>query len=179
MSESRVGDARELRPALAQYEFRADRFSYVVLAGPPFVFSMIFTCFMAFGNESTRGVWAIALLAWAVLLAVLLLLRSFRIIIRDGILAYRFSFRGTRSIRLGEIKRAIVNVKLLTTPVGRPPYALVIEPLPESGVKPFAINMKLLSRDDLRTLFHILGDKVLDEKHRMDAVVGKRRRRPN
>jgi hypothetical protein len=160
-----------------QYEFRADRFSYIALGGLPFVFSMLFTYFSAFGNyDPDHQVWPIALLAYAVLGGVLLYLRSFRITIRDGTLSYRFLFRGTRSIKLSDIRQARVDVRLLTTPSRRPPYALFIEPLSGADAKPFVINMKLLGRENLRTLFDLLRDKVLDEKHRMDGVLKKRKR---
>jgi hypothetical protein len=162
---------------LPQYEFRADRFSYVALGTLPFVFSVIFTYFLAFGDyDSDHQVWPIALLAYVIFAGVLLYLRSFRITIRNGLLSYRFLFCGTRSIKLSDIKQATVDVRLLTSRARRPPYALSIEPLPGIQTNPFVINMKFLSKEHLRTLFEILKDKVVDEKHRMDRVLGKRAR---
>jgi hypothetical protein len=143
------------------------------------VFSILFSYFTVFGNyDSNHPVWPIAVFAYAVFAGVLLYLRSFRIRIRDGLLSYRLLFRGTHSIKLSDIKQAKVDVRLLTTPSRRPPYALFIEPLPETDAKPFVINMKLLGRENLRTLLDLLGDKVVDEKHRMDGVIGKRRGHP-
>jgi hypothetical protein len=157
-----------------QYEFRADRFSYITLGALPFVFSVLFTYFLAFGNyDSDHPVWPIALLAYAVFGGVLLFLRSFRITIRGGVLSYRSLFHRTRSIKLSDIKEATVDVELLTTRSRRPPYALFIEPVPGTDVEPFVINMKLLGRENLRTLFDLLKDKVVDEKHRMAGVLGK------
>ncbi len=157
-----------------QYDFRADRFSYIALGGLPFVFSLLFTYFTAVGNyDSDHPAWPIALFAYAIFVAVLLYLRSFRITICDGLLSYRSLFRGTRSIKLSDIKQAKVDVRLLTTPSRRPPYALFVEPLPGADAKPFVINMKLLGRENLRRLFDLLGDKVLDEKHRMGGVIGR------
>jgi hypothetical protein len=162
-----------------RYKFTADRFSYVALGGLPFVFSVVFTYFYAFGNyDHDHPVWPLALLAYAVFVGILLYLKAFRVTIRDGLLSYRLLFRGTRSIKFSDIKQARVDTKRLTARSGRPPYALFIEPLPGVDAPPFAINIKLLGRGDLRTLFDILGDKVSDPKHRMDRVLGKRIRRP-
>jgi hypothetical protein len=158
------------------YEFKADRFSYIALGTAPFVFSVLFTYFLAFGNyDSDHPVWPIALLVYAIFVGVLLYLSSLRITVRDGLLSYRSLFRGTHSIKLSDIRQARVDVRLLTIPSGRPPYALFIEPLPTADVKPFVINMKLFSRENLRTLFDLLGDKVLDKKHRMGRVTGRRK----
>jgi hypothetical protein len=162
-----------------QYEFRADRFSYIALGALPFVFSVVFSYFFAFGNyDSDHPVWPLALLAYGVFGGVLLYLRSFRITIRGGVLSYRILFRGTRSIKLSDIRQARVDVKMLTTPSRRPPYALFIEPVPGTDARPFVINMKLLGRENFRTLFDLLKDKVVDEKHRMDGVLRKQKQHP-
>jgi hypothetical protein len=160
------------------YEFRADRFSYLALGGLPFAFSVLFTYFTLVGrHDSAHPVWAMALFAYAVCLGVFLYLMSFRITMRDGVLTYRRPFGPSRSMRLCDIKHAKVDVRLLTTRARRPPYALYVEPLAGTDARPLIINIKLLSREDLRTLFDLLGDKVLDEKHRMDGVIGKRKKR--
>jgi hypothetical protein len=165
---------------LPQYEFRADRFSYIALGTLPFVFSVIFTYFWAFGDyDSDHQVWPIALLAYVIFAGTLLYLRSFRIAIREGVLSYRFLLHRTCSIKLSDIKQATVDVRLLPSHTRRPPYALSVEPLPGVQTTPFVINMKLLSKEHLRTLFEILKDKVVDESNRMDGVLGeKRTRRP-
>jgi hypothetical protein len=142
-------------------DFRANKFSYIALGTLPLGFSIIFIYFAIFGHyDSDHPVWPFALLACAVLSGVLSYLGYFRITVRDGTLSYRTLWRGTRTIRLADIKEARVDVKLLATPPRRPPYALFLEPLPGTGKEPLVINIKFLSREDLRKLMEILGDKV-------------------
>jgi hypothetical protein len=164
------------RATFASYEFGADRFSYIALAAAPFAAFMFFSYFAAFGEDKRSGqVWVIATLAGTILVAVIAYLRTFRVIIRDGTLIYRRLFHRASSISLCDIEEAKVDVKLFATPRGRPPYALLIKPLSRSDTAPFAINMKFLSRGDLRTLLDLLGEKVADKKRWADRIVKKRK----
>jgi hypothetical protein len=135
-------------------QFGADFFAYAALDGPPLLFFLLFCIALPFNWK----VWPFALISAIISATVTLYLATFRITIDHNILSYRHLLQVTRSVRLSDIKLAKIDVRLLFTPAKRPPYALFIELA--TGGPPIVINLKLLSRDDIRVILDFLGDKL-------------------
>jgi hypothetical protein len=83
---------------------------------------------------------------------------SFQLKIDDHALEYRSLFGGRKSIALLEIAKAEVK----TGPENSfgPFYRLTIYPQHELRLRPIVINLKVFSREDLKQLYKILGDKL-------------------
>jgi hypothetical protein len=105
------------------------------------------------------------------------IIRYFKLTIDGDAISYRTLFSGTRSLLRSEIKCARVEIKILINRAGVPPYALILEPYPQTGRRPLNINMKFFSRPDLRILFDFLGDKLDGSQHKMDRILRTRIRR--
>jgi hypothetical protein len=81
---------------------------------------------------------------------------TIRIQYSEGELSYRTLFSGTRSVLLVDIESA--ETKVIGTSKGA--YRLLVIYLrPEKAQKPMAMNIKLLSKEDVGRLFDILGPK--------------------
>ncbi|HEX4650290.1 MAG TPA: hypothetical protein VH250_02185 [Granulicella sp.] len=90
----------------------------------------------------------------AVLLFLVVWLRRFRIVVANGKLTY-YSLFGKQSVALDEVRSARTEVELGS----RPPLRIVLEVAQEQR-EPVVINMKPFRKEDLRTLFRILGPKM-------------------
>jgi hypothetical protein len=102
------------------------------------------------------GDWRLTLLTGVAFFLSMLWVGTIRIQYSEGKLSYRTLFSGTRSVLLVDIESA--ETKVIETSKGA--YRLLVIYLrPEKAQKPIAINIKLLSKEDVGRLFDILGPK--------------------
>ena len=152
-------------------EFRADWFAYFALDGIFGLFCLAFTYFTfreLYLGLPQSGIAYYAIISYAIFLIIIFVIRSYSVKIENGVLSYRFLLTH-HAVKLSAIKNARIDVrvrnvlKLLQTKPSRPAYALVIESANGAEGGQFEINMKFLSRKDLRALVALLADKVSDK----------------
>ena len=106
----------------------------------------------------------ICILLCAAMLA-LVWLRSFKVTLHDGKVAYKTLFSTTSYLEYSEIATAKIESSVST---GEGRYGatvrLVVQPVPSSGKKPLIINAKVFSREDIRHLLSKLNPEISDKR---------------
>lgn len=136
-----------------KFEARTCRSTYLVFLaflGPLFILGLV----ASLKSQAWEGFWiyigAVSLVvAW---------ITSYKLSIDDHELSYRTLFAGTRSITLSEIAKAEAKVGVKDS--FGPMYRLTVYSLKGPDSRPIVINLKVFSREDLKQLFHLLGDRI-------------------
>jgi hypothetical protein len=119
-------------------------------------------------SNAQESDWNLPFIFAVLLLAVLLLIRVYKIEISEDSLSYRSPLRGTRAIRYEDIERVqtciTINAGAIPTENrAGPMFRLEIYPRANSDVSGrIVINMKIFRFEDIRLLLEVLKKKVPD-----------------
>lgn len=141
--------------------------SYLVFGLVPM--SAFVISFLAFTLGEIKDGFGFPMFLLLVSFGVVISIARFRITIHGDMLAYRSLFHADRGLRLSEIARARVDVRIFNRTnreyfTFAPPFALVVEPYPEVKDEPLIINLRIFSRKDLAQLFDFFGGKLVNDK---------------
>ena len=90
-------------------------------------------------------------------------LGSLRIMLDDNGISYRSMTSGTICVPWSEIAKAEMKVGYKDYwDRFKPPFRLVVEPLPSSGKRRIVVNMKIFSQEDGSLLLNTLKSKLVD-----------------
>jgi hypothetical protein len=119
-------------------------------------------------TSAQESEWNFPFIFAALLLAVLLLIRVYKIEISEDSLSYRSPFRGTRAIRYEDIERVQTSITInagaiRTEKRAGPMFRLEIYPWADSDISGrIVINMKIFRFEDIRLLLEVLRKKAPD-----------------
>lgn len=119
------------------------------------------------------GIWIVASLRTSTVAApvvcgvvaltsIVLMVKSYSVQVRNGILRYRSLLGGSREIRISDIESVAVEFgRRQYSDRFRPPYRLVVKPRKSAGQDGFDINFKVFSRGDIHKLLGLMSDANL------------------
>jgi hypothetical protein len=139
---------------MKQLDARACTLTYVIICG---IFGFFFALGILIGIRP-GGEPKFTLLTAVAFIVSVLWVRTFHLVVADGVISYRSLFGGTRSVSATNIEKAVTELNLRSG--FRPPMQPVIYPTNANEERPIRINRNAFSREDLARVFDFLGPKL-------------------